>query len=136
MRGNMIQLNLREAVEELSAMKPVLRSSIGRFARDLEAENRSNERQPRTGQRSTRLPGPPEGRVVAHRAAHERIERVARRHEATPLQVALAWLLDHSRAMLVIPGTSSVSHLEEDVAAAELELDDEDIRILNSIHHR
>jgi aryl-alcohol dehydrogenase-like predicted oxidoreductase len=68
--------------------------------------------------------------------AHERIEQVARRHEATPLQVALAWLLDHSHAMLVIPGTSSVRHLEEDVAAAELELDDDDIRILNSIHHR
>jgi hypothetical protein len=40
MRSNMIELNLREAVEELSAMKPALSSSIGRFARDLEAENR------------------------------------------------------------------------------------------------
>jgi aryl-alcohol dehydrogenase-like predicted oxidoreductase len=62
--------------------------------------------------------------------ARERIEQVARKHEATVMQVALAWLLDRSSAMLVIPGTSKVKHLEEDVAAAELELDDEDLRML------
>ena len=43
---------------------------------------------------------------------------------ASPSQVALAWLLHKSPAMLPIPGTSSVSHLEENCAAAELELDD------------
>src|SRR5215467_8708233 len=69
MRSNIIELNLRKAVDELSAMKPALSSSIGRFARDVEAENRRNKGQPRTGQRSTRLPGPPVGRVVAHRGA-------------------------------------------------------------------
>ena len=43
---------------------------------------------------------------------------------------ALAWLLKHSRAMLPIPGTSSVSHLEENVAAAALELTDEEMAAL------
>jgi aryl-alcohol dehydrogenase-like predicted oxidoreductase len=68
--------------------------------------------------------------VVHEERARERIEQVARRHESTVLQVALAWLLDRSPAMLVIPGTSKVKHLEENVAASELELDDEDLRVL------
>jgi aryl-alcohol dehydrogenase-like predicted oxidoreductase len=68
--------------------------------------------------------------VVHEERARERIEQVARRHESTVLQVALAWLLDRSSAMLVIPGTSKVKHLEENVAASELELDDEDLRVL------
>ena len=64
--------------------------------------------------------------------AHERLERVARRHEASVMQVALAWLLARSPSMLVIPGTSKVRHLEENVAAAELELDDDDIQVLET----
>lgn len=64
--------------------------------------------------------------------AHERVERVARRHEASVMQIALAWLLARSPAMLVIPGTSKVRHLEENVAAAELELDDEDYHMLET----
>lgn len=64
--------------------------------------------------------------------AHARLERVARRHEASVMQVALAWLLQRSQSMLVIPGTSKVRHLDENVAAAELELDDDDIRILET----
>src|SRR5438105_3125781 len=84
MRSNMIELNLREAVEGLSAMKPALSSSIGRFARDLEAENRLNRGQPRTGQRSTRLPGPPVGRLVAHRGASP--QRLRTRIPATVVQ--------------------------------------------------
>jgi aryl-alcohol dehydrogenase-like predicted oxidoreductase len=64
--------------------------------------------------------------------AHERLERVARRHEASVMQVALAWLLARSPWMLVIPGTSKVRHLDENIAAAELELDDEDFRLLDS----
>jgi len=52
------------------------------------------------------------------------VDRVARAHEVTPAQVALAWLLLHSPVTLPIPGTSSVQHLEENVAAAELTLDD------------
>ncbi|MBW3572791.1 MAG: aldo/keto reductase [Gemmatimonadetes bacterium] len=50
----------------------------------------------------------------------------ARRLEASPPQVALAWLLRRSPAMLPIPGTSNVAHLEENVAAATLELGDEE----------
>jgi pyridoxine 4-dehydrogenase len=71
--------------------------------------------------------------VVHEERARERVESVARRHEATVLQVALAWLLDRSSAMLVIPGTSKVAHLEENVAAADLELDDADLRILAKV---
>jgi pyridoxine 4-dehydrogenase len=52
----------------------------------------------------------------------KRIEAIAARVGATPMQVALAWLLHRSPAMLVIPGTSSVAHLDENVRAAELEL--------------
>ena len=55
---------------------------------------------------------------------------VARRHGTTVYQIALAWLLARSPAMLVIPGTSSVRHLEENVAAAEIHLDQEDLAAL------
>ena len=59
------------------------------------------------------------------------LDEIAARHDATPSQVALAWLLKHSPAMLPIPGTSSVSHLEENVAAAALELTDEETAALD-----
>jgi pyridoxine 4-dehydrogenase len=55
------------------------------------------------------------------------LARAARRHGATVYQVALAWLLQRSSAMLVIPGTSSTEHLEENVAAAELRLSAEEM---------
>jgi aryl-alcohol dehydrogenase-like predicted oxidoreductase len=61
------------------------------------------------------------------------IHRVAARHGATPFQIALAWLLERSPAMLVIPGTSSVEHLEENVAAAEIRLTKKDIKELDKI---
>jgi pyridoxine 4-dehydrogenase len=61
------------------------------------------------------------------------VARIARRHEATPMQVAIAWLLHASPAMLPIPGTSSLAHLEENVAAAELELDAADLDALSSL---
>jgi aryl-alcohol dehydrogenase-like predicted oxidoreductase len=64
--------------------------------------------------------------------ATEAIERVAGRRSLTPTQVALAWLLDHSPVMLPIPGTSKVRHLEENVAAADVELTKEDIRELEA----
>jgi pyridoxine 4-dehydrogenase len=50
------------------------------------------------------------------------LDEVARNHEATPSQVALAWLLARSDVMLPIPGTASLEHLEENVAAAGLRL--------------
>jgi pyridoxine 4-dehydrogenase len=58
------------------------------------------------------------------------LDEIAARHDATSSQVALAWLLKHSPNMLPIPGTSSTSHLEENVAAAALELTDEEIAAL------
>jgi aryl-alcohol dehydrogenase-like predicted oxidoreductase len=57
---------------------------------------------------------------------------VARRHDATAGQVALAWLLAHSPALLPIPGTASAAHLEENVAAAALELTAEDVERLTA----
>jgi aryl-alcohol dehydrogenase-like predicted oxidoreductase len=50
------------------------------------------------------------------------LDEIARSHDATPGQVALAWLLGRSEVMLPIPGTSSVAHLEENLAAEQLEL--------------
>lgn len=55
------------------------------------------------------------------------VDRIASAHDATPGQVALAWLLARSEVMLPIPGTSSVDHLEENVAAAALELSDDEL---------
>lgn len=54
------------------------------------------------------------------------VDEISSRHGATPGQVALAWLLRRSPVMLSIPGTSSVEHLEENVAAASLELTDDE----------
>jgi aryl-alcohol dehydrogenase-like predicted oxidoreductase len=51
---------------------------------------------------------------------------VADSHDATPYQIALAWLLDHSEVMLPIPGTSSKKHLAENIAASTIELSDEE----------
>jgi aryl-alcohol dehydrogenase-like predicted oxidoreductase len=59
------------------------------------------------------------------------LDRVAKKLGATGAQVALAWVLQRSRVMLPIPGTSRVSHLEENVAAASLQLDDDDFRELD-----
>lgn len=59
------------------------------------------------------------------------LEGIAARHDATPAQIALAWLLARSEVMLPIPGTSSVEHLEENVAAAGIELSDEEMAGLN-----
>ncbi len=57
----------------------------------------------------------------------DKLEQVARAHDATTGQVALAWLLAHSPVTLPIPGTSSIEHLEENVAAAALRLSDDDL---------
>lgn len=62
--------------------------------------------------------------------ANGRIEEIARAHDASPVQVALAWLLARSPAMLPIPGTSSVEHLEENVAAAGLRLESAELEAL------
>lgn len=58
------------------------------------------------------------------------IGRIARRHEATPQQIALAWLLRRSPAMLPIPGTLSLDHLKENLAALRLELTEAEFEAL------
>ena len=65
------------------------------------------------------LPWAPLGQA---REAHDVIKKVANDLDATPLQVALAWLLKRSKVILPIPGTSSIKHLEENIASAGLEL--------------
>jgi pyridoxine 4-dehydrogenase len=59
------------------------------------------------------------------------LQRIADDHHATPSQLALAWLLKRSPVMLPIPGTSKVAHLEENVAAAEIELSDDEFDTLS-----
>jgi pyridoxine 4-dehydrogenase len=63
-------------------------------------------------------------------AADPAIAEVAARRGASPSQVALAWLLHRSERILLIPGTSSIQHLEENVAAGDIELDEADMRRL------
>ncbi len=65
------------------------------------------------------LPWAPLGQA---KEAHDAVKKVADELHATPLQVALAWLLKRSKIILPIPGTSSVKHLEENIAAAAIEL--------------
>ena len=64
-------------------------------------------------------------------AADPAIASVAARRRATPSQIALAWLLHRSERILLIPGTSSVRHLEENLAAADIALDEEDMQELD-----
>jgi pyridoxine 4-dehydrogenase len=64
-------------------------------------------------------------------AADGPLQRIAADHEATASQLALAWLLKRSPVMLPIPGTSKVAHLEENVAAASIELSDDEFDTLS-----
>jgi aryl-alcohol dehydrogenase-like predicted oxidoreductase len=58
---------------------------------------------------------------------------VARKHEVLPTQVALAWLLERYDRTLLIPGTSSVAHLEENMAAGDVQLDADDLATLGRV---
>jgi aryl-alcohol dehydrogenase-like predicted oxidoreductase len=64
-------------------------------------------------------------------AADPAVAEIADKHGVTPSQVALAWLLHRSERILLIPGTSSVSHLEENMAAGDIELDAQDMARLD-----
>jgi pyridoxine 4-dehydrogenase len=64
-------------------------------------------------------------------AADGPLQRIAADHDASPSQLALAWLLRRSPVMLPIPGTSKVAHLEENVAAAGIELSDDEFNTLS-----
>jgi pyridoxine 4-dehydrogenase len=61
------------------------------------------------------------------------VARIAEEHEATPAQVALAWLLALSPNILLIPGTSSLQHLEENLAAANVSLTEQDLSALDEL---
>ena len=58
------------------------------------------------------------------------LDAIARKHKASPGQIALAWLLKRSPVMLPIPGTGKVAHLEENVGAAAIALSDEEFAAL------
>lgn len=60
------------------------------------------------------------------------VDAIAKTHDASPGQIALAWILKRSPNMLPIPGTSKVSHLEENIAAAQIELSDDEFQQLNN----
>lgn len=61
------------------------------------------------------------------------LHKIAAAHQASPSQLALAWLLARSPIMLPIPGTSSVQHLDENIAAATVSLSDDDLKTLNTL---
>ena len=61
------------------------------------------------------------------------LEHVAARLESSPMAVALAWLLQRSPNILLIPGTSSLSHLRENVSGAALQIPDDELALLNQI---
>lgn len=69
----------------------------------------------------------------AGRVAGQILDQIARAHEVTPHQVAIAWLLKRSPMMLPIPGTSSVKHLQDNVAAASVQLRDEEFQKLSRV---
>jgi aryl-alcohol dehydrogenase-like predicted oxidoreductase len=60
------------------------------------------------------------------------LDRIAREHDATPAQIALAWLLARSPVMIPIPGTASVEHLEENVGARDIQLSPEEVDEIGS----
>lgn len=62
--------------------------------------------------------------------APEALAEIAKRHEATPVQITLAWLLRRSPTMLPIPGTLSIEHLRENLAATAIELTEAEFRAL------
>jgi len=66
-------------------------------------------------------------------SAQEKLQQIAQKHGATVHQVALSWLLNHSKNILLIPGTSSVAHLEENMETANVKLDADDIDELDGI---
>jgi aryl-alcohol dehydrogenase-like predicted oxidoreductase len=88
----------------------------------LEGVNRSHSLLGRSVQAARRL--------ITRQSA---VACTARRHDATPAQIALAWLLRRAAVVLPIPGTSTRRHLEENVAAAHLRLSDEEFGAIQSL---
>lgn len=65
--------------------------------------------------------------------AVDTLQKIGNNHNATSHQVALSWLLHHADNILLIPGTSKVKHLEENVAAADIELTEDDLDVLEEL---
>ena len=61
-----------------------------------------------------------------------RLQSIAEKHNATPHQIALAWLYGHAENILLIPGTSKVAHLESNMESASIALDEDDLHFLDS----
>ncbi len=61
------------------------------------------------------------------------LDQIAQKHQATPSQIALAWLLQKSPVIIPIPGTSSVKHLEENIAAVKIKLTEEDLDLIEKM---
>lgn len=78
------------------------------------------------------MPWAPLGQM---RLAHEAVEKIAKDQQATPLQIALAWLLKRSPVILPIPGTSSPEHVEQNIAAAALQLPQAAYESLSAFTH-
>ena len=72
--------------------------------------------------------------LAAGKVAGEVLDRIAKAHGRSSTQIALAWLLKRSPMMLPIPGTSSIEHLEQNVAAASLRLSEEEFEALSTVH--
>jgi pyridoxine 4-dehydrogenase len=89
----------------------------------LEGVNRSHSLLGRSVQAARRL--------VTRQSA---VARAARRHSATPAQIALAWLLRRAAVVLPIPGTSTRRHLDENAAAAHIRLSDEEFDAIQGSH--
>jgi len=66
-------------------------------------------------------------------AGQEKLKKIAAKHDATVYQLALSWLLHHADNILLIPGTSSVKHLEENMKASKIMLTEDDIKELNNL---
>ena len=66
-------------------------------------------------------------------SSESRLEDIARAHDATPGQIALAWLFHKAPNILLIPGTTSPKHLGENIAAARIQLSEEDMKTLNQL---
>jgi pyridoxine 4-dehydrogenase len=71
--------------------------------------------------------------LAAGKVAGDVLNRIAKAHDASPTQTALAWLLRRSPIMLPIPGTSSLEHLEQNVAAASLRLNEQEFEDLYEV---
>jgi len=69
----------------------------------------------------------------AGKVAGQVLDRIAAAHRASPTQIALAWLLHRSPVVLPIPGTSSLEHIEQNVAAGSLRLTDDDYQALSKV---